>query len=150
MMGSNRRTLIDLLPRAALALAAAVLFAPTTARADCATHIPSFSGFGLPFADRHDGDRHAVEQSSAPASEAPAPKPCSGPSCHEHDPLPYSPMPAPAPAPSGGGQEWGCISPFHLALISPHGDLLHDDARVHAVRRVADVFHPPRTSSFPI
>jgi hypothetical protein len=150
MMGSNRRTLIDLLTRAGLALAAAVLFAPTTARADCATHIPSFSGFGLPFADRHDGDRHAAEQSSAPASEAPAPKPCSGPSCHEHDPLPSSPMPAPAPAPSGGGQEWGCISPFHLALISPHGDLLHDDARVHAVRRTADVFHPPRTSSFPI
>jgi len=148
MTGFNRRTLIDLLPRAALALAAVVLFAPTAARADCATHIPSFSGFELPFAEAHDGSRHAGEQSSTPASEAP--KPCSGPSCHKHDPLPYSPMPAPAPVPSGGGEEWGCIAAFQLLLSSPLGGLIRDDACVHGVRRIADVFHPPRTSSRPI
>jgi hypothetical protein len=149
MMGSNRQSLIDLLPRAALALAGLVLFAPSSARADCATHLPSLSGFNLPFAEDHVDGRRAAAPSSAPASESPAPKPCSGPLCHKHDPLPYSPMPAPAPV-SSGGQEWGCLSRFHLSLFSPHGELLRDDARVHAVRRTADVFHPPRTSSCPI
>jgi hypothetical protein len=149
MKGSNRRTLIAHLPRAALALAAVVLFAPKTAHAGCATYIPSFSGFNLPFAEPHEGGHRAAERSSAPASEAPAPKPCSGPFCHKHDPLPSSPLPAPAPV-SSGGQEWGCISRFHLALVSPHGDLFRDDMRFHAVRRIADVFHPPRTSYFPI
>jgi len=146
MMGPNRRTLIDLLPRAAMALAAAVLFAPTNARADCATHILSFSAFNLPFQEQHDEGRRAAERPAAP--EAPAPKPCSGPLCHKHDPIPSSPMPAPAP--SVGGQEWGCLSRFHLTLVSPHGDLLRDHAPAHAVRRIADVFHPPRTSSRPI
>lgn len=149
MMASNRQTLMTLLPRAALALAAAVLFAPTNAHADCATHLPGLSGFDLPFSEAHDGDVRAAKRSSAPASEAPAPKPCSGPLCHKHDPLPYSPMPAPAPV-SSGGQEWGCLSRFHLALFSPHGDLLRDDTRVHAIRRIADVFHPPRISSCPV
>ena len=128
MMGSNRRTLIDLLPRAALALAGLVLFAPSSARADCATHLPSLSGFNLPFAEDHVDGRAPPRRLPAPASETPAPKPCSGPLCHKHDPLPYSPMPAPAPD-SSGGQEWGCISRFHLSLFSPHGDLLRDDAR---------------------
>ena len=144
MTGPNRRTLIDLLPRTALAIAAVILFAPTSAQADCAVHTLNFSHFDLPFAEPHDGGH--TNGPSAPATETPKPKPCSGPSCHEHDPLPYSPMPAPAPAPSTGGQEWGCIAAFNLILPSPLGGLLQDDAPIHAVRRIADVFHPPRTS----
>jgi hypothetical protein len=146
MMGSNRRTLIDFLPRAALALAAVVLFAPTTARADCATHVPSFAGFALPFAEPRESGPRAAERSPAPASEAPAPKPCSGPFCHKHDPLPSAPMPAPPPAPSGG-EQWGCIALFRLSLSSLPGGLIRDDVSVRAVRRTADVFHPPRSSS---
>jgi hypothetical protein len=148
MMGSHRRTLIALLQRAALALAAVVLFAPTTARADCAAHNLNFSGMKLPFDQAPEASRPAG-RSSGSASQAPAPKPCSGPSCHKHDPLPSSPLPAPPPAPSGG-EQWGWVSPFSSAFISLGGALFRDDARVHAVRRVADVFHPPRTSLSPI
>ena len=132
-MGRNRRSLIDLLPRAGFALAAAVLFAPA-AHADCTTHLPNLTGGGLPF-------------TPLPSASHPAPMrpPCSGPHCGRHAPVPASP--APAPPRSGGGEEWGCIAAGDPFLSPSFGRPHCDDAPGRPVRRAAAVFHPPRLSS---
>ena len=78
-MKSHRRSLIDHLPWAVLALPALMLFAPSTARADCTTPIPSPSGFILPFST-------APGEHGASSSRAPARLPCSGPQCSQHRP----------------------------------------------------------------
>ena len=142
MMGPHRRSLTDLLPRAALALTAAVLFAPATARADCATHLPNLSGFDLPFAAPHRPMNGAGESPSTPA-----PKPCSGPNCSQNRP----PLPAPTPAPAPpGGEEWGRVAALTPAPAPTLDGLLRDESRGSLLWRAADVFHPPRSSSSPV
>jgi len=134
-MSRNRRSLTDLLPRAALALAAAALFAPS-ARADCTTHIPRLFDMSLPFPTTPAESRrdHAL----------PRHKPCSGPSCTHHGPVP--PAPAPAPQRSVGGDEPGWVSAGGACAGSAFLFLLRDASAGRPVRRAADVFHPPRLS----
>ena len=128
-MRRNRRSLLDLVPGAGLALAAAVLFAPA-ARADCTTALPNLSGPSLPFASP-----------SSASHAAPVHPPGSGRHCGPHDPV----LPG-AAAPPSGGVDWGCASAFVPFTTSPFGRSRPDDAPGRPVRRAAFIFHPPRQS----
>jgi hypothetical protein len=123
------------------ALLAAVLLAPSAARASCGEYVVLGPGMA------HVGPASRVGESVPPGPQAPAGLPmkhgpCHGSGCSRGPLLPESLTPVP-PAPCGG-ERWGCVSELLTAAETPVAGSTPEDGSTRAVRRGAAVYHPPR------
>jgi hypothetical protein len=105
-----------------------LLLGPSIARAGCGDHVRF----------RQPADPGATaEKPIAP----PAPKPCHGPHCSGGGEQPLAPLPAPAPT---GEERWGQPAAVDAFAEPAEPGRISEIDSPHPIRRMTDVFHPPR------
>jgi hypothetical protein len=110
----------------AVAVLAALAFAPGTAKAECGDYLMS---------------RHAAKITDESPAKPPVPCPCKGPQCSQRPDLPLLP---PAPPPSVAPAEWATIFTKLVASANDGRDFLLDSNASDPIHRTDPIFHPPR------
>src|SRR5438046_1942593 len=114
------------LPLPAVAVLAALVFAPGRARAECGDYLMS---------------GHAAKVSDNSPAKSPVPCPCKGPQCSQRSNLPLLP---PAPPPSVAPAEWATIFTNLTTAIDAGRRFLRESLASHPIDRPDPIFHPPR------
>jgi hypothetical protein len=120
---------------ALVALLAAGLLAPSTARASCSWY--ALANHGAPGAP--DGLGLLTRTTTLPDG----PRPCSGVFCSGQPGLPVVPSTAVTPQP----HDWGLLAAPPAPSAPDSFPRHHDDDRLRPVHTGEDVFHPPRIPS---
>jgi hypothetical protein len=123
---------------ALVALLAAGLFAPASARAGCSAYI--LSSHDAPAGKA--GGLELLSRASDPVRPANRPKPCSGVFCSGNPGLPDVPSTPITPQ----GDEWGLLAEPAVPPVAGSFPRHHDDDRLRPIQAGLGVFHPPRAS----
>ena len=114
------------LPVPAIAVLAALAFAPGKAQAECGDYLMVV---------------HAAKPADETSNKPHFPCPCKGPQCSQRPDVPILP---PAPPPSVAPTEWATIFTNLAALANGGRDFLRDPNASYPHNRTDPIFHPPR------
>ena len=140
-----RQSALRLLARGAaggiVSLVALCLFSPATVRAGCTVaHLTPSGGLLYRFGLLAEAGALAQPGPAGPS----APVPCSGPSCSQGTPRPFSSAP---PLSRVGMEEWALPALTGDLPEPPAFDLPPMLVRLDRIDTVCSIFHPPRSSS---